>query len=101
MPDWLYKLVFTQPKVGLTELGTAAARALVRERVLVDITHMTERAIQTRPRPRHSRHRLAHGFGKLGYNLTDDIIGEVGRRGGVMGVIACKTTRSRACARTR
>src|SRR6476619_4926329 len=45
MPDWLYKLVFTQPKVGLTDLGTAAARALVRERMLVDITHMTARSI--------------------------------------------------------
>ena len=54
MPDWLYQLVFTQPEVGLTELGTAAARALVRERVLVDITHMTERVDR-----RHLRHRSA------------------------------------------
>ena len=95
MPDWLYKLVFTQPKVGLTELGTAAARALVRERVLVDITHMTERAIAETfttvgpDTPVIASH-MACRFGKLGYNLTDDIIGEVGRRGGVMGVIACK-----------
>jgi microsomal dipeptidase-like Zn-dependent dipeptidase len=95
MPDWLYKLVFTQPKVGLTELGTAAARALVRERVLVDITHMTERSIADTfatvgpDAPVIASH-MACRFGKLGYNLSDDVIREVGRRGGVMGVIACK-----------
>ncbi|HUC06594.1 MAG TPA: membrane dipeptidase [Solirubrobacterales bacterium] len=95
MSDWLYRMVFPQPKVGLTELGTAAARALVRERVLVDITHMTERAIADTfstvgpDAPVISSH-MACRFGKLSYNLTDDVIREVGRRGGVMGVIACK-----------
>jgi membrane dipeptidase len=95
MPDWLYRMVFPQPKVGLTELGTAAARALVRERVLVDITHMTERAIADTfstvgpDAPVIASH-MACRFGKLSYNLTDDVIREVGRRGGVMGVIACK-----------
>jgi microsomal dipeptidase-like Zn-dependent dipeptidase len=95
MPDWLYKLVFPQPKVGLTELGTAAARALVRERVLVDITHMTERAIADTfatvgPEAPVIASHMACRFGRLDYNLTDDVIREVGRRGGVMGVIACK-----------
>ena len=33
---------------------------------------------------------MAFRFGKLDYNLTDDVIREVGRRGGVIGVIACK-----------
>ena len=32
---------------------------------------------------------MACRFGKLSYNLTDDVIREIGRRGGVMGVIAC------------
>jgi microsomal dipeptidase-like Zn-dependent dipeptidase len=95
MPDWLYKLVFTQPRVGLTELGTAAARALVRERMLVDITHMTDLAIADTfaavgPDVPVIASHMACRFGKLAYNLTDDIIREVGRRGGVMGVIACK-----------
>jgi microsomal dipeptidase-like Zn-dependent dipeptidase len=96
LPDWLYRLVFPQPKkVGLTELGTAAARAMVREKVLVDITHMTERAIAETfatvgPDVPVIASHMACRFGKLAYNLTDDIIGEVGRRGGVMGVIACK-----------
>ena len=94
MPDWLYRLVFPSPKVGLTELGTAAARALVRERVLVDITHMSEQAIADTfaavgPEAPVIASHMACRFGKLSYNLTDDVIREVGRRGGVMGVIAC------------
>ena len=94
LPDWLYRLVFPSPKIGLTELGTAAARAMVRERVLVDITHMSEQAIADTfaavgPRRRCIASHMACRFGKLSYNLTDDVIREVGRRGGVMGVIAC------------
>jgi microsomal dipeptidase-like Zn-dependent dipeptidase len=94
LPDWLYRLVFPSPEVGLTELGTAAARALVRERVLVDITHMSEQAIADTfaalgPEPPVIASHMACRFGKLSYNLTDDVIREVGRRGGVMGVIAC------------
>ena len=53
-----------QPKIGLTELGTAAARALARERVLVDITHMSEQAIADTFAARRAAgagHRLAHG----------------------------------------
>jgi membrane dipeptidase len=95
MPDWLYRMVFGEPDVGLTELGTAAARALVRERMLVDITHMTERSIADTfatvgPEAPVIASHMACRFGKLTYNLTDDVIREVGRRGGVMGVIACK-----------
>jgi microsomal dipeptidase-like Zn-dependent dipeptidase len=33
---------------------------------------------------------MACRFGKLAYNLTDDVIAEVARRGGVMGTIACQ-----------
>jgi microsomal dipeptidase-like Zn-dependent dipeptidase len=95
LPDWLYRSVFPQPKdVGLSPLGAAAARALARERVLVDITHMSERAIADTfatlgPDVPVIASHMACRFGKLSYNLTDDVIREVGRRGGVMGVIAC------------
>jgi membrane dipeptidase len=95
LPDWLYRFVFPQPAdVGLSPLGTAAARALARERVLVDITHMSERAIADTfstlgPDVPVIASHMACRFGKLTYNLTDDVIREVGRRGGVMGVIAC------------
>jgi microsomal dipeptidase-like Zn-dependent dipeptidase len=96
LSDGLYRFVFPQPKgVGLSALGTAAARAMARERVLVDITHMSEKAIADTfatldaDTPVIASH-MACRFGKLSYNLTDDVIREVGRRGGVMGVIACK-----------
>jgi microsomal dipeptidase-like Zn-dependent dipeptidase len=94
LPDWLYRFVFPQPDVGLSPLGTAAARALARERVLVDITHMSERAIADTfsalgPDVPVIASHMACRFRKLSYNLTDDVIREVGRRGGVMGVIAC------------
>jgi microsomal dipeptidase-like Zn-dependent dipeptidase len=95
LPDWLYNFVFPQPKdVGLSPLGTAAARALARERVLVDITHMSERAISDTfdtlgPGVPVIASHIACRFGKLSYNLTDDVIREIGQRGGVMGVIAC------------
>jgi microsomal dipeptidase-like Zn-dependent dipeptidase len=77
LPDWLYRLVFPSPKVGLTELGTAAARAMVRERVLVDITHMSEQAIADTfaavgPQAPVIASHMACRFGKLSYNLTDD-----------------------------
>jgi microsomal dipeptidase-like Zn-dependent dipeptidase len=95
LPDWLYRFVFPQPKdVGLSPLGAAAARALARERVLVDITHMSERAISDTfdtlgPGVPVIASHIACRFGKLSYNLSDDVIREVGQRGGVMGVIAC------------
>jgi microsomal dipeptidase-like Zn-dependent dipeptidase len=94
LPDWLYRMIFPSPKVGLSELGTAAARALARERMLVDITHMSEQAIADTfatvgaDTPVLASH-MACRFGKLAYNLTDDVIREIGRRRGVMGVIAC------------
>lgn len=95
MPDWLYRRVFGEPDVGLTALGTAAARALAREGVLVDITHMSERAIADTfatlgPDAAVLASHTACRFGSLAYNLSDDTIREVGRRGGVMGVIACE-----------
>jgi microsomal dipeptidase-like Zn-dependent dipeptidase len=94
LPDWLYRLIFPSPEVGLSDLGVAAARAMARERVLVDITHMSERAIADTfgtlgPETPVLASHMACRFGKLSYNLTDDVIREVGRRGGVMGVIAC------------
>src|SRR5215208_5428302 len=46
MPDWLYKVAFPQKgDAGLTPLGEAVLRVMVEHRVLVDITHMNERAI--------------------------------------------------------
>jgi microsomal dipeptidase-like Zn-dependent dipeptidase len=100
MPDWLYHVVFRQPHdVGLTDLGEALVRAMVRERITVDITHMSDAAIDDtfalldeldpdRRVPVIASH-MACRFGKYGYNLADDTIARVAERGGVLGVIFC------------
>ena len=44
--DKLYGFLFPQPDEGLTELGRAAALAMVREHVLIDVTHMSKRAFR-------------------------------------------------------
>ena len=47
LPDALYRLVFPQPgDAGLTPLGEAALRAMGEHRVLVDVTHMNDRALE-------------------------------------------------------
>src|SRR5215207_4703559 len=96
MPDAVYRLLFPQlGNVGLTALGEAAVRAMAEHHVLVDVTHMNERAIDHTLRlmdsstPLIASH-IACRLGKAEYNLSDRVIAEIGRRGGVMGVIACE-----------
>lgn len=97
LPDPVYRLLFRQPDVGLAELGRAAVRACVRERVLVDVSHMTARALrdtlalldQLDPAaevPLIASH-VGHRFGRQEYNLTAGDIASIARRGGVVGVI--------------
>ena len=101
LPDWLYRLAFPQPgQTGLTELGKATVEAMVRERILVDITHMSERAIDDtfalldqldsgHGTPVIATH-MACRLGKLGYCLTDATIKRIADRGGVLGCILCE-----------
>ncbi|MBJ7331592.1 MAG: membrane dipeptidase [Solirubrobacteraceae bacterium] len=101
LPEWLYRLLFPQPRgVGLTDVGTAAIRAMAEHRVLVDITHMHARAIDdtfalldeldpARDLPVIASH-MACRLGKLEYNMTDDQISRVAARGGLLGVIDCQ-----------
>jgi microsomal dipeptidase-like Zn-dependent dipeptidase len=100
MPDWVYHVVFRQPHgVGLTELGEALVRAMVRERMVVDITHMSRASLRDtfrlldeldpgRTVPVVASH-IACRFGHLDYNVTDDTIARVAERGGALGVIFC------------
>jgi membrane dipeptidase len=44
MSDEKYREMFPQPDEGLSELGQAAVRAMVEERVLIDISHMSDKA---------------------------------------------------------
>jgi microsomal dipeptidase-like Zn-dependent dipeptidase len=99
LPDPLYKLVFPQKgDKGLTPLGEAAVRAMVEHKVLIDVTHMNDLAIEdtfklldtTGERPPVIASHIACRLGKAGYNLSDGAIREIGDRGGVIGVIACE-----------
>jgi microsomal dipeptidase-like Zn-dependent dipeptidase len=101
LPDWLYRLVFPQQgDAGLTPLGKAAVRAMVEHRVLVDITHMNGKAIEDTfallesvaepDTPLIASHMACRFPGGPEYNLTDEVIGRIGQRGGVLGVIACE-----------
>jgi microsomal dipeptidase-like Zn-dependent dipeptidase len=97
LSDRLYHLVFPQPAVGLSELGRAAVRAMVRERVLIDVSHMSERALaetfalleELDPRrevPLLASH-VGFRFGRQEYNLSRETVLRIAERGGVMGLI--------------
>src|SRR3954452_7793880 len=108
LADGAYDLVFPQPDdVGLTDLGVAAVKAMHEHRVLVDVSHMRERAIRetldllddlddldrgreaaTSPTPVIA----SHGAFRLkpdgqAYNLSGDTVKRIADRGGVVGII--------------
>jgi microsomal dipeptidase-like Zn-dependent dipeptidase len=97
LPDWLYELVFHQPRdEGLSPLGRAAVEAMIEHRVLVDISHMSEASLadtfellHDSGQPVLATH-MACRCGRLAYNLTDDTIRQVAELGGVLGVIDCQ-----------
>lgn len=100
LPDAVYNALFRQPPIGLTPLGRAMVDALHHHRVLIDLTHMSERAMEDtldmldvldpwRTRPVIASH-MACRFGALEYNLEDEWIRRIAARGGVMGVILCE-----------
>lgn len=105
LSDGLYKKVFRQPPVGLTELGRAAVEALYEHRILVDLTHMSERAMDETLDlldELDRRHGAAPGehpviathagyrFGKQEYMLTEERIRRIARRDGVIGLILAR-----------
>jgi microsomal dipeptidase-like Zn-dependent dipeptidase len=97
LPDPVYRLLFPQPSEGLTDLGRAAVRALCAERVLIDLAHMSERALEDsfalldeldpqREIPVVASH-TGYRFGRQEYNLSEATIRRVADRGGVIGLI--------------
>ncbi len=97
LADWIYNLLFPQPKEGLTELGRAAIRACVANRVLVDLSHMNDPALEETfdlldqldaegAVPVIASH-VAHRFGRQRYNLTARTIERIAARDGVAGLI--------------
>jgi microsomal dipeptidase-like Zn-dependent dipeptidase len=97
LPDWLYNWLFPQPKEGLSNLGQAALEAMVEERVLIDLSHMSERSVSdvldrldelagpTEP-PVIATH-SGYRFGKQEYMLSENTIRRVAERDGVIGLI--------------
>jgi membrane dipeptidase len=97
LPDRVYRMLFPQPGVGLSELGRAAIRAMVRERVLIDLSHMNGAALREtfallddldpeRQVPVIASH-VGYRFGRQKYNLDAATIERIAQRGGVIGVI--------------
>jgi membrane dipeptidase len=97
MPDWLYRLLFPQPAEGLSELGRAAVRSMARERVLVDVSHMSERALDDtfalldevdpeRTLPVLATH-AGYRFGSQRYMLDTRTIERIAARDGLVGLI--------------
>jgi microsomal dipeptidase-like Zn-dependent dipeptidase len=97
--DGTYKFLFPEPDSGLTDLGRAMIRAMARERILVDVTHMSARSMDetfalldtidpSRSIPVIASH-IACRFGHLEYNLDNEHIRHIAERGGVMGILLC------------
>jgi microsomal dipeptidase-like Zn-dependent dipeptidase len=100
LPDWLYNLLFHQRRSeGLSPLGVALVEAMVEHRVVIDITHMSDRAtahlfklLGELDPGREVPVFATHGACRLGseeYCLPDDTIREVAARDGVVGLILC------------
>lgn len=95
--DELYDKIFPQPDVGLSELGRAAVRAMVAAGVLIDITHMSQAALddtfdlldELDPAgtvPVLASH-CGYRFGSQAYNLNDTTIRRIAKRNGVIGLM--------------
>jgi microsomal dipeptidase-like Zn-dependent dipeptidase len=97
LSDRTYRWLFRQPSEGLTDLGRAALPAMVRERVLIDVSHMSERALADtfalldeldpgRSVPVLASH-AGYRFGKQEYLLSEETVRAVAARDGVIGLI--------------
>jgi membrane dipeptidase len=111
LPDRLYKLLFPQPPVGLTDLGRAAVGAMVREHILVDVSHMSQRALDDtfelldqldpeRRVPVVASH-VAFRFDRQEYNLSEGTVGRIAERDGTIGLILAEHQAARGIRRRR
>jgi microsomal dipeptidase-like Zn-dependent dipeptidase len=103
LPDAVYDRLFPQADgLALSPLGEAALEAMYERRVLADISHMRQDAIDETFRrvealdassgrdPRAYPVIATHGvyrFGRRAYGLTDGTIARIAARGGVVGLI--------------
>jgi microsomal dipeptidase-like Zn-dependent dipeptidase len=97
LTDAEYRRWLPQPEEGLSNLGRAAVEAMLRERVLIDLSHMSERsladtfALLDRLDPERSVPVLAthagYRFGSQEYMLTAETLRTIAERNGVVGLI--------------
>jgi microsomal dipeptidase-like Zn-dependent dipeptidase len=102
IPDGVYRFVFPEPEEGLTELGKAAVEAMYEQRILIDLSHLSERALADtfglldRLDAEHGAaptdHPVIAGhtgyrFGGQEYMLSAETIRRIAARGGVVGLI--------------
>jgi len=94
--DMTYAVLFGQPKLGLSELGRAAVRAMVEHDVLIDVAHMSPRALRETfdlldtldpagEVPVIASHCAFRG--RQRYNLDRDTVARIAARKGVIGLI--------------
>ena len=99
LSDRVYRLLFPQPRKGLSDLGRAAIRAMAANGILIDVTHMSTRSINDtlkllddldpgRVIPLMATHTACKLNGRR-YNIADRHIKAIAERQGVIGLIAC------------
>jgi microsomal dipeptidase-like Zn-dependent dipeptidase len=97
LTDEEYRRWLPQPDEGLSELGRAAVEAMVRERVLIDVSHMSERSLDDtfalldrldaeRSVPVVATH-AGYRFGSQEYMLSAETLRRIAERDGVVGLI--------------
>jgi microsomal dipeptidase-like Zn-dependent dipeptidase len=97
LPDPVFDFLFPQPPVGLSELARAAMQAMFRRRVLIDVSHMSERSLDDvfalldeldpdRAVPVVASH-AGYRFGRQDYNLSERTVERIAERDGVIGLI--------------
>jgi len=101
LTDALYNRICPQPGGGLQPLGDVLVDEMVNQKILIDCTHMSRasfdatmhrlHAIDAQDRvPVIASHAACALTPEAEYNMTDDQILAVQRRGGVIGLIACE-----------
>jgi microsomal dipeptidase-like Zn-dependent dipeptidase len=103
--DRVYKWVFRQPQRGLSALGRAAVEAMYEHRILIDVSHMSQLALdetfelldeldrkhgaKATDHPVVATH-AGYRFGNQEYMLSPKTIRKIAIRGGVIGLILAR-----------
>jgi microsomal dipeptidase-like Zn-dependent dipeptidase len=105
LSDGLYRTIFRQPRRGLSALGRAAVEAMYEHSILIDVSHMSERALdetflllceldrRTNSEPEEHPVIASHAgfrFGRQEYMLAPRTIRAIAARNGVIGLILAR-----------